>query len=136
MATILVVDDEPVILRVVSTVLREAGYKVSTAVNGVEALKLARSTPFDLVITDLIMPEKEGLETMMELLRQTPTTKIIAMSGGGRNTPENYLATARQLGAKQTLTKPFAKEELLDTVAKVLAEENKCAPTNPTQQHR
>ena len=125
MATILVVDDEPVLLRVLSAALRDARYTVTTANGASEALKLARNTSFDLVITDLIMPDKEGLEMIMDLRRLAPRTKIIAMSGGGRNSPEDYLVTARLLGVQCTLAKPFSKEELLAAVAQVLAEEHK-----------
>ena len=123
MATILVVEDEPVILRVVSELLRDSGHKVATAVNGKEAMKLARGAHFDLVITDLVMPEKEGIETIMDLRRQSPTTKIIAMSGGGRGSAEVYLALAERLGASRTLAKPLSREEMLEAVADVLAEE-------------
>ena len=124
MATILVVDDEPVLLRVVSKMLCAAGYTVTTATGGVAALKLIHDITFDLVITDLIMPDKEGLETITALCRHTPRPKIIAMSGGGRNSPENYLDTARLLGAQRTLAKPFSSAELLEAVAQVLAEEH------------
>ena len=123
MATILVVDDEPVILRVVCTQLREAGHEVTAAADGAEALKLSCKSPFDLVITDLIMPDKEGIETIMALRRQSPTTKIIAISGGGWNSGKDYLVIARALGAQRTLAKPFTKAELLAAVAGVLAKE-------------
>ena len=122
MAIILVVEDEPVILRVVSELLRDAGHEVTTAVNGAEAMKRARSAHFDLVITDLVMPEKEGIETIMDLRREFPTTKVIAMSGGGRGSAEVYLASAKSLGASRTLAKPFTSEEMLDAVSKVLSD--------------
>ena len=96
---------------------------MTAAAGGAEALKLSCKGPFDLVITDLIMPEKEGLETIMALRRQSPTTKIIAMSGGGRNSGKDYLAIARLLGAQRTLAKPFSNAELLAAVADVLAKE-------------
>ena len=123
MATILVVDDEPALRRVLSGQLRDAGHEVTAAAGGAEALKLSCKGPYDLVITDLIMPDKEGLETIMALRRQIPATKIIAMSGGGRNSGKDYLAIARLLGAQRTLAKPFTQAELLVAVADVLAKE-------------
>ena len=102
--------------------LSDAGYTVTTASGGVEALKLIHNNPFDLVITDLIMPDKEGLEIIMALCRHTPRPKIIAMSGGGRIDAKEYLAPARLLGAQRTLAKPFSNAELLEAVAQVLAE--------------
>lgn len=125
MARILLVDDEPVILGLLGKMLCGAGHEIATAANGVEALKLARGTHFDLVITDLVMPEKEGIETIMDLHRETPTTKIIAMSGGGKGSAEDYMAPARLLGAARTLTKPFSEQELRDAVASVLSEEKR-----------
>lgn len=123
MATILVADDDPVILRIVCAHLRGAGHEVTAAAGGAEALKLSGKGPFDLVITDLIMPEGEGIETIIALRRQAPTTKIIAMSGGGRNSGKDYLVIARFLGAQRTLDKPFSKDELLEAVAGAFAKE-------------
>lgn len=117
MARILLVDDDPVILQMVNEFLRDAAHEVTTAANGMEALKLARSAPFDLVITDLVMPEKEGIETILALRKESPTTKIIAMSGS----TEDYLTVARKLGASGTLAKPFSRQQLLDAVASVLS---------------
>ena len=122
MEKILLIDDEPKLLRLLSQMLRAVGYVVSTASDGVEALKLAHNDFFNLVITDLIMPDKDGFEMIMDLRRHAPATKIIAMSGGGRNGPERYLPTARLLGARYTLAKPFSQKELLDAVAQVLSE--------------
>ena len=124
MAKILVVDDEPVLLRVVNRMLCGAGHTVTTAAGGAAALKLAHNIPFDLVITDLIMPDKEGLELIMALSRHTPRPKIIAMSGGGRINAKDLLAPALLLGAQRTLAKPFSEAELLEAVAQVLAEEH------------
>ena len=116
MANILVVDDDPQIGKLLEKVLGRAGHKVSIAANGKEGMRIFRGGKFDLLITDLIMPEKEGLETIMELRQEFPDTKIIAMSGGGRVGAKSYLKMAHTLGAKKTLTKPFGREDLLSAV--------------------
>ena len=120
MASILVIDDDPQIGRLLEKVLGRAGHEVVVAVNGKEGLRLFREGTFDLIITDLIMPEKEGLEIIMELRQKYPQTKIIAMSGGGRIGPDSYLKMANTLGAKKTLTKPFGREDLLSAVSALL----------------
>ena len=77
----------------------------------------------DLVLTDILMPDKEGLETIQELLALHPKLKIVAMSGGGKFGPDSYLVLAQKLGAKATLQKPFMREELINTIRDVLDEE-------------
>ncbi|HYV95965.1 MAG TPA: response regulator [Gemmatimonadaceae bacterium] len=120
MAHILVVDDEVALRRVIAMMLTRRGYEVTAAENGARALKLAEQTTFDLVITDLVMPEKEGIETIMTLRKRAPELRIIAMSGGGQGASGTYLGLARQLGASATLAKPFAMDDLLGTVERVL----------------
>ena len=122
MKRILVIDDDEAFRRVFADTLVRAGYQVLTAENGVVALKLFRAQPVDLVITDLVMPEKEGIETMLELRKLQPSLKIIVMSGGGRVDPTDYLPMAKQLGASKTLAKPFKSEEMLHAVADLLAQ--------------
>lgn len=122
MANILLVDDDPGILKLHGEFLRRAGHTVATAANGKEALQQARSQAFDLLITDLIMPEKEGLETIFEIRKLAPSTKIVAMSGGGRMSPKDYLFLAQKFGASQTLAKPFSGQELTDAITRALAE--------------
>jgi DNA-binding response OmpR family regulator len=122
MAKILLVDDDDAFREQSSQLLRHAGYIVTTAVNGNEALRLVQDNVFDLVITDLIMPEKEGIETIVKMRKKIPTLKIIAISGGGLAAPEDYLVIARKLGAAQTLAKPFSGKELLTAVASVLSQ--------------
>jgi DNA-binding NarL/FixJ family response regulator len=84
------------------------------------SIKLYRANPTDLIITDLIMPEKEGIETIMELKKDFPDVKIIAISGGGRSKPESYLNLAKQLGAKRVFPKPIDREELLNAIRELL----------------
>jgi DNA-binding response OmpR family regulator len=117
---ILLVDDNAGLLKVQSTFLRKAGYEVITATNGQEALDLAAIQTFDLMITDIVMPEKEGIEIIRELRQKFPEMKIIAMSGGGRVQAGDYLFIAKKLGADQTLSKPFTAAELLAAIKSVM----------------
>jgi DNA-binding response OmpR family regulator len=128
MAQILMIDDDEILRRMLSLYLTRAGHEVVTAENGVKGLQAAQNRRFDLVITDLIMPEKEGLETIIALRRREPALRIIAISGGGRRRPEGYLDLARDLGAAATLAKPFSGEDLAATVNSVLEHE---APPPP-----
>ena len=121
MATILLVDDDEQYRSMLSEVLYRADYEVYEARDGNEALKIYREWPTDLVITDLIMPGKEGLETIQELRRSNPEVRIIAISGGGRVGPENYLQYAAEFGAQRILAKPFSHRELLDAINQVLS---------------
>lgn len=121
MANILVVDDNIAFLEIQTEYLRRAGHEVTPATNGIEAMNRVDSQRFDLVITDLIMPDKEGVQVIMELRKKHPGIRIIAMSGGGRVNAEDYLAIARRLGATKTLSKPFTGEELLGAVSEVMA---------------
>jgi CheY-like chemotaxis protein len=118
-ARILVVDDEAGVRSYLRAVLEDVGYIVSEAADGKEAIRLALSQPLDLVITDLVMPEQEGIETIQVLRRRVPGVGIIAISGafGGR-----FLTTAKMLGADMVLGKPVSAELLLAKVEEVLIE--------------
>ncbi len=120
MANILLVDDNEALLQMIELMLCSAGHAVTTADDGEKAMRLVQDGAFDLVITDLIMPKKEGIETIMELRRKYPATLIIAMSGGGRIEANDYLAIASKLGVAKTLEKPFKGRELLAAVNTVL----------------
>jgi CheY-like chemotaxis protein len=122
MASILLVDDDEQLRTMLSVVLRRAGYEVRVAIDGIEASNFYRSHPTDLIITDLIMPEKEGLVMIRELRRDYPQAKIIAMSGGGRTGTMNCLEVARAFGAQQVLEKPFPHQEILEAIRGVLGE--------------
>jgi PAS domain S-box-containing protein len=117
-AKILVVDDDAAVRSFLCAVLEEGGYEVSEAEDGLKALNYALANPLDVVITDLIMPEKEGIETIRALRRQRPEIAIIALSGA---LDGQFLSIAQALGAKIALTKPVRPEALLAEVAKVLA---------------
>jgi two-component system, chemotaxis family, chemotaxis protein CheY len=120
MSAILLIDDDASVRQVVSEMLRLAGHDVAIAENGRVALERLGEQTFDLVITDLIMPEQEGIETISEIRRRDRSMPIIAISGGGRLGPGDYLETARYLGADATLAKPFARQELIATVDSLL----------------
>lgn len=117
-AKILVVDDEDAIRDLIVTILSGAGYEVSAAPNGRAAIQKLAETPFQAVVTDLVMPEQEGIETIQVLRREFPAIKVIAVSGafGGE-----CLRIAQLLGAHSTLQKPFEASELIETVRTALA---------------
>ncbi|EFK97689.1 Transcriptional regulatory protein yycF [sediment metagenome] len=125
MAKILVFDDEPSILLMIKKMLERAGHEVDIALNGKDGMELFEKNKPDLVITDIIMPEKEGLETIRELRKKYPDLKIIAISGGGRIGPEGYLPGAKIFGANAVFQKPFIQKDFLETVSKLLIEANK-----------
>ena len=120
MARILIIDDEPQIRSMLKLMLERDGYEVVEAPDGVEGIKVYRQNPADLIITDLIMPNKDGIGMIIELKKEYPDVKIIAMSGGGLNKPEGYLKGAKKLGAACTLTKPIDREEMLKAVKDLL----------------
>ncbi len=121
MSRILIVDDDPHVRQMLERVLRKAGHDVETAENGQEALQVHRERPADMIVTDIIMPEKEGLETITELRKSFPAVRIIAISGGGRIGPAQYLKMAEILGADRTFSKPFNPSELIAAVEELLA---------------
>jgi CheY-like chemotaxis protein len=124
MARILVIDDESQIRSMLRLMLERAGYEVFEAPDGLEGIKSYRENPADLIISDLIMPNKDGIGMMIELKKEFPDVKIIAMSGGGLNKPEGYLEGAKKLGAEHTLTKPIDRTQLLRAVKDTLKKES------------
>ena len=120
MASILLVDDDEQFRSMLSESLRREGYDVTEAQDGREGMQLYREHPSDLIVTDLIMPEKEGLETIQEFRRDYPEAKIIAISGGSRHGSSDYLKIARTFGARQVLAKPFSRQEILEAITQVL----------------
>jgi CheY-like chemotaxis protein len=118
---VLVIDDSPEIREVLRDTLELQGYDVVLATDGAEGLWLHRQRPADLVITDIFMPEKDGIEIILELAKEFPAVKVIAISGGGRMGNFDYLPFAEQFGALRVLPKPFRNEELLEAVRSVLA---------------
>lgn len=122
MAQILVIDDDAEIRKMLRIMLEREGYGVEDAYDGDVGVTIYRENPSDLVITDIVMPEKEGIETIRTLKRENPNVKIIAMSGGGRIMPDSYLKLAKSLGADKTFTKPIEKKKLLQAITDLLEE--------------
>jgi CheY-like chemotaxis protein len=116
MLRILIIEDDEEIRDLLERLLTREGYAVSAAANGKQGVVAFRADPFDMVITDIIMPEKDGIEAIMDLKRERPDLKLIAISGGGRADPENYLHSAQLLGANRTLRKPFTNDAILAAV--------------------
>ena len=130
MARILLIDDDNTFRTTLSGMLTHYGHTVFEACNGREGLGLFDDCKPDLVITDIIMPEKEGLEVVVELHKKSPYLKIIAMSGGGLLDADNYLYMANVLGAAKVLVKPFSAAVLMAALAEVLPDE--AAPALPS----
>lgn len=129
---ILLVDDDVGVLQSLAVVLENRGFEVSTADNGQKALRAFVAHPPDIVLTDIIMPEKEGIETIIEMRKLRPDARIVAMSSGGRvNTPD-LLRMAKMLGADFVLAKPFGWDELNQAIGRVTlgrAGNGACRPT-------
>ena len=119
MTSILLIEDDIQLQRLLCQILISEGYEVQNTCNGNEGISCFHETPADLVITDIIMPEKTGLDIISELISAYPGVKIIAMSGGAR-AGIKLLNMAKTLGAKQTLRKPFTRSELIAAVQAVL----------------
>ena len=130
MRRILIIDDDHHILLMIKKMLERAGFEVDLASNGNEGLDLFKKMSVDLVITDIIMPEKEGLETIREMKRLCPDVKIIAMSGGGKVSSDNYLNTAKIFGASRVLAKPFSQRQMVSAVQDLLGEPSYGNPYN------
>ena len=126
MPGILIIDDEEDVRDALQMILEGAGHTVRTATNGKEGLELQRKEPADLVITDIIMPEKDGVRIIKEMREEFPAVRIVAISGGGGVQPLSYkpgaitttayLAAAKEVGADRIFTKPFDREELIKAV--------------------
>ncbi len=119
--SILVVDDEPELRELIQLVLRGAGHAVVGAADGREAAQMIASQPFDIVMTDLIMPERDGLEFIAEVRAKYPNVRVIAMSGGGHIARDSYLRIAQGFGAHAILEKPFENREVFSAIESALA---------------
>jgi len=120
MQSILVIDDQEEIRTTLEVILAKAGYHVVTIGNGQQAAGMLAKVKFDLVLTDVLMPGKDGIELVLELRKTQPELPVIVMTGGGQLPPSYYLKMARDMGAKGILQKPFGNEQLLMTVALAL----------------
>ena len=127
--TVLVVEDDVAVRQACAIMLEDHGFRVVTAVDGVDGLRKFRQINPDVVLTDIIMPEKEGVGLIMELRRETPEVKIVVMSGGGRMGNMDFIKIATMLGANIGLYKPFDDLQLVDAIRALLER----APVTPAQ---
>ena len=122
MAQILVIDDDVQFLQYLNEVLTDEGHDVETAPNGTKGMRMLQQKPFDILITDIFMPDKDGIELLRELRKTKIELKIIAISGGGQNySPDMALSVAQMLGTTKTLNKPFTKKDLLPVINEMLS---------------
>ena len=121
MTRILLVEDDPDVREVINSILVSSNYDVVAVEDGAKAVEQFGHSEFDIVVTDIIMPVKDGLETITEIMEINPSAKIIAMSGGGRKGNVDFLETARSLGAAITFSKPFNLRDLLQGIEKLTA---------------
>jgi CheY-like chemotaxis protein len=119
--SILVIDDDAAVSRTLSLILTRAGYQVSTVTSGRKGLEMLSEGGFDLVLTDIIMPELDGIEAIRRIRTDHPGLRIIAMSGGGQIDKADFLHMAEALGADRVLEKPVRSERLLELVGSVMA---------------
>ena len=124
---ILVIDDDDQIRELIREVLERGGHTVFEADNGDAGIKMVGAETVDVVVTDIIMPDKDGLETITELRKSHPEIKIIAISGGGRRVNRDYLPTAQAFGADRVLYKPFRPQEVVQAVNEVSQIEKQAA---------
>ena len=116
---VLVIDDDHLVRYTLSKILQRNGYDVVTASDGKRAMAVFRDERPDVVITDIIMPEQEGIETILKIRSERPEVKIIAISGGARTRNVDYLEMAEGFGADDVIPKPFEAEELLSRLARL-----------------
>lgn len=118
---VLLIEDDDQTRRMLREALESQGYAVLESVNGKEGLSMFQAQPVDLVICDLVMPEKGGISTIQELGKLAPNLKIIAISGYSRAMGENTLEYTRRLGTMGTMSKPFALSEMMAMVNKAIS---------------
>ena len=119
-ARILIIDDDDALRATMRDMLEDAGFDVLDAANGARGIAVLETAPVDLVITDILMPEKEGIETIREIRQRYPDVKVIAASGGGQTGNVAFLDLAKKLGAHEVMEKPIHMDPLVDTVRKLL----------------
>lgn len=117
---ILIIDDDEELVASIREILLEEDYDIDVACNGREGIKLQSSNPYNVIITDIIMPEEDGLEVIMWVKSNNPETKLIAISGGGYFDSREYLLMAKELGAALVLIKPFEVDDLRGAIKQLL----------------
>ena len=120
MSSLLIIEDDANLRMILRNIIEQAGHRVCVATDGKDALTKIQEDPPDLVITDIIMPEKEGIEVILCLRKNYPDIRIIAMSGGGQLGADHYLDMAHEFGAHITIPKPFDKQIILDAINQLL----------------
>jgi DNA-binding NtrC family response regulator len=120
MARVLIIDDEDGMRTILRRALEHAGHSVIEASNGLEGLKRISQETIDIVVTDLLMPELDGIELIFNLRKSRPNLRVIAISGGGQLPPDSYLKIAQRGGARRILIKPFELRELLIAIEEEL----------------
>ena len=125
---ILIVDDEKALLIAMRRLFKKfkTDYEVFTTTNSVEVPRMIEEFAIDILVTDILMPDKDGLELIIEVRKKYPLVKIIAMSGGGVIGKEEYLDMAKRLGSLYSLRKPFSNDELISALKNVVADEESC----------
>lgn len=121
MKSILILDDNEDILFILQTIISQGNFQVITTNNTEKARELAKQHQIDCLITDIVMPQESGISVLLAIKEMLPDVKIIAISGGDRNNPEDYLPKAKDLGADATLAKPFQSDKILDLLDRLLA---------------
>ena len=121
MGKILIADDDGEVRVTLQKLFQMDGHEVELARDGLEAMRMLDDGRYDLMVTDIVMPNREGLESIMETRRKHPEVRLIAISGGGRERTESYLRMAETFGAEAVFRKPFSPREMLETVSQLLA---------------
>jgi DNA-binding response OmpR family regulator len=119
-ARVLLIDDDPVLLGMMAQAFRSAGFEVRCAENGRKGLDALETFAADLVVTDIVMPEMEGIGTLLHIKRREAPPKVVAISGAGRLRTGDYLSWAEHLGADAVLAKPFRMAEIVALSARLL----------------
>ena len=119
MSVVLIIDDDPHIRTLWDHALTENGFSVRTAPTGMEGVEIARREHVDVVVTDIHMPDKDGIETLLEIKSMNPEAKVVVVSGGGLVGGMSFLGAAGKLGADATLAKPFDIHQLSAVVGKL-----------------
>jgi DNA-binding NtrC family response regulator len=132
MRKIVIIDDDASLRGTLRVLLEKRGYTVAEAENGRDGIKKVESVGADLVLTDVIMPDQDGIETVQILRKTYPGTKVIAMSGGGSFRMNELLTMATKLGAEGRLEKPFTSEEVLKEIDRVLQHDSRAQPDRPS----